>query len=652
MNKLAPQSIIKLCEETKTVRKAWIANDINDNYWEIAKSSYSVDVNKYTPKQHLTKVIFKKKICPNGYLTDSLYSHLLIDIKQCLINIYDNGSISKPYRLSSICNNIIYLIISVNEHRSDIGLPPILSLSQITEDDVFDFIKSFDISAELFFAVVDEVLALPHTPRAKDWATIQAKFSIKSKTFSIIKNRIKNSKNSVLYISGQSIDKKYDDANVKRTIGEMYLPNKKTLQNYISDINHLFTNSQGLTNPIKFSPYELIGGDEGLASIFNEFQCEVKTSIIPLEVAFHLVAQALKFQFTYGIHLLSYLTVVDVHYRKNTADLMEYKYLRNCDYRETLFHEVSIPEELEALRIKTLGLEKEENPEDGISLTQAINLYIASIYILLAAFSATRELSILLLKRDCFEISILDGLCDLVFKQQKSSTHNLLQAIRRPIPKPIYKLGLQYCEFSQYLENRFGIFHGDHDSYLFTNFHAIKKIITRHFNCQESELIPSHLHSDKMQELLNFFSDWSNVPLIDGKRWYVNDHQFRRLFAVLYFNLTDENGIEELSWFLGHEYLEMTFHYAEQNPTSEWMDEAVISIAKRASNINNCLKVDDEIAKVIEVAREKSVKLNLQLESVIYQAINDRIKETGEEVHFERADDGQNIYFYFTEVCN
>ena len=61
MNKLAPQSIIKLCEETKTVRKAWIANDINDNYWEIAKSSYSVDVNKYTPKQHLTKVIFKKK---------------------------------------------------------------------------------------------------------------------------------------------------------------------------------------------------------------------------------------------------------------------------------------------------------------------------------------------------------------------------------------------------------------------------------------------------------------------------------------------------------------------------------------------------------------------------------------------------------------
>lgn len=649
MSDLAKQLSLSSANIPFLESKTWIANDVNSNYWEVAKSSHSVVVNSNTPKSHLTTIIFKKEICSNGLLTDDLFSILLVDIKQCLINIIESNATEKPYRLQGICRNFIYLIIAVNEGRNKSGLPPILSLSQITEEDVLEYVKSYDIGAEVFFAVVGELASLKNKPNKVDWEGIKAKLSIKNKTFSIIKQRITNSKNPELYKSKKTEIKKFGDANTKRDINEMYLPNKKTVQNIVADINHLFTSSNGLISPISFSPYELIGGEEGLVCMFKSFQNEIKTSIIPLEVAFHLISTSLKFQTSYSNALLEYLKAIDLHYKDSTEHLAKSTLKKDCDRREELFHEVEMPKELLPLKIKILGLEKETKSQSYLSLTQAIYLYVASMYILLACISATRELSILLLRRSCFEKSPLDGLCDIVFKQVKSNTNNRLRTIHRPINERIYTLGLQFSEFSQYLENRFNIYHEDSESYLFTNFFTIKKIITSHFDCTDEELIANHLSDDTMQTLLDQFSDWAEVPLIDGKRWYVNEHQFRRLFAILYFNLTEEKGIEELSWFLGHESLDMTFHYAEQNPSSDWIDEAIISISKRAANLNQNLNVDEEIAKVVEVSKEKSLKLNLQLESVVYQAINDRIKRTGEDVHFERVD-GNDIYFYFTKV--
>ncbi|WP_105181575.1 hypothetical protein [Pseudoalteromonas sp. T1lg21] len=647
MNNTLNPKFSEVTIETITTKKEWIANDITSNFWLVAKSGYSNNVDSNTPRDKLEKISFEKEICPGGFLTDSLFSNLLIDLKQCLINIFESGSSQKPYRLRSICNNIIYLIISVNEHRSEYGLPPILAFNQITEDDIYDFLKSFTIEPELINSVLSELISYEGKPKKQDWLNIKNKYSIRSKTLSILKSRITSSKNSKLYKSSKTEIKKFEDANINRDICSFHAPNKKTIQNYISDINHIFHNSNHLMFPLQFSPYELFSSEESLANIFKEFQRNIKTSIVPLEVAFHLISNALKFQYDYGESILKYLRSVDEHYKINTAHLKKSTLLKDCNRREKLFHEVEIPEPLTSLNIKTLGLEKEPKTPGTLSLTQVIYLYAASMYILLASFSATREYSLLLLKRDCFNHSPLDGLFDISFKQQKANTTNMLQTIHRPIPKPIYRLGLQYAEFSQYLENRFKIFNEDHESYLFTSFHGIKKIITRHFDRFSYDNAPNHFYEDKMQSILDFFSDWTDVPLIEGKRWYVNDHQFRRLFAVLYFNLTDETGIEELAWFLGHEDLEMAFHYAEVDPSSEWIDEAIISISKRATSINRNLNADKEIAKIIEVSKEKSLKLNLQLEGVIYEAINERIKTTGEKVHFKRVDD-KDIYFYFS----
>jgi len=641
-------------QKTQTVIKTinWIANDVEEPFWNVAKLGKSVEVDSNTPKSHLTKIIFSKAISSFGLLTDEIYCNILTDLKQCLLNTFENGSINKPYQLADINRDIISLILSTNESREINDLPPILALNQITEEDFFDFMQSFKITEEQFYSVIDELKLIKKHPTNQDWVNINSKLNLRSKTFSIIKLRICTSKNKEIYVSESSNEKKFNDANISRSIDELTQVNKKTVQTITSESNHLFSNSQDLKFPINFSPYESLGGEEGLAMLFGTFQKEVKTAAMPLDTAFHLISQSMKFQRNYGLSLLTYLKAIDMHYKNSTKHLKKSTLLKECNRRELLFLEVECPEELATLNIKILGLEHEikrsAHSHNSISLANAIQLYLASMYTLLLAYLATREFSVLLLKRNCFERSPLDDLCDVKFKQQKSSTFNLLQTIHRPIPSQIYDLGLQYCEFSQYLEQRYGIYHDDDESYLFTNFHNVKKLITRHFCPMDEDYIPEHLYPDLMQSCLNYFSDWSEVPVLDGKRWYATEHQFRRLFAILYFNLTNEEGIEELSWFMGHENLDMTFGYAEMNPSSEWMDEAAISISKRATNINENLNADKTINKIIKVAKEKALKLNLQLEDLVYQAINERINKTGEEVHFKRSND-KNIYFYFTE---
>jgi hypothetical protein len=631
---------------------SWIGNGYRFPYWRVAKSDKSIDVDFDTPRSHLTIIYFNKKISSDNLLTDKINCRILADVKQCLKNTFESGSTGKPYRLKSINRNIISFILSVNEEREVNGLPPILTLNQITKENVLDFLQTFQISAEQFYAVIDELNLLKKHPKNKDWEGIKLKLKIRSKTFSIIKARITHSKLPDLYISSNSKVKEYYDANISRNISELIQVNKKTVQNITSDIDHLFSNSQGTKYPINFSPNEASGGDVGLSNLFSVFQTEIKTAAMPLEVAFHLISQSMKFQHNYGPSLLKYLKAVDNHYKDSCKHLELSTLLKECTRRERLFLEVECPTELNDLNIKILGLEheikREDNNNESISLVNAIQLYLSSIYILLTAFLATRELSVLLLKRNCLERSPLDDLCDIKFKQQKSSKFNILETIHRPIPSQIYDLVLVYCEFSQYLEQRYGIFHDDEESYLLTNFHEVKKIITRHFTPSNIDMVPDHLYQNVMQTYLDYFSDWSAVPLSEGKRWYATEHQFRRLFAILYFNLSNEEGIEELSWFLGHGSLEMTFGYAEINPSSEWMDEAAISISKRATSINENLNADKTINKIIKVAKEKTLKLNLQLEDVVYQAINERINKTGEEVHFKRSND-KNIYFYFTE---
>ena len=73
MSDLAKQLSLSSANIPFLESKTWIANDVNSDYWKVAKSGYSMVVDSNTPKSHLTTIIFKKEICSNGLLTDDLY---------------------------------------------------------------------------------------------------------------------------------------------------------------------------------------------------------------------------------------------------------------------------------------------------------------------------------------------------------------------------------------------------------------------------------------------------------------------------------------------------------------------------------------------------------------------------------------------------
>jgi hypothetical protein len=111
--------------------------------------------------------------------------------------------------------------------------------------------------------------------------------------------------------------------------------------------------------------------------------------------------------------------------------------------------------------------------------------------------------------------------------------------------------------------------------------------------------------------------------------------------------LTDETGIDELSWMLGHDALETTFGYAELDD-DVWLEEAIRCIAERAKHLHSNIVLSDDVEDAIKNHSEVEIDVNLQLETQIYQAINERIKETGETFHFKKNENNK-IYFYFSK---
>lgn len=287
---------------------------------------------------------------------------------------------------------------------------------------------------------------------------------------------------------------------------------------------------------------------------------------------------------------------------------------------------------------------------NNLSVEAAILLYVASIWILLASFSSGRRQSLITLKRNCFRLSPIDGLFDITLRIPKSSERLELEDVHRPIPDLIFDYGIEFSLFVTQLEERQGYFFNEHEVYLFgkvLSLHSSSSFNHVKHHIEKTDFYKFPLSGDSIYKALCFFQDWSQSPLIENKRWYPAQHQFRRLFAVLYFNFSDDNGLEELSWFMGHSSLEQTFHYAEISPSDEWLEEAEIAIARIGSSLHKQLEADDAITEIVRQAK-KSTETVAVLEPLIKQMINEHKQKTGEEVRFRRID-GKDIFFYF---CN
>ncbi len=374
----------------------------------------------------------------------------------------------------------------------------------------------------------------------------------------------------------------------------------------------------------------------------------IKTPLMPVDTYLKSISESLRFVRYYGSALRQYIAKLS-KLEVNEIKIREHCWRSSRELQEKVFKQLPVPNALKNLNITSWCDDNDlfnfSQFRNEMSVAIAIRLYVASMWILIASFVASRLTSMQSLKRNCFVQSPIDGLFDLVLRIPKTSERLELEDVHRPIPDLIFDYGLEFALLNNELEERRGVLVNESEQFLFGGFLSHKSFNATNADSLSAQIRP--LSADYINTCLDLFSDWSCSPLTGGRRWYPRSHQYRRTLAVIYFNFSDSEGLEELSWLLGHSSLEDTFHYAEVAPSSEWIEEAEASIARIAASLNKVIHGDNDIKNIVNKARKKT-SVSLVLEPLVRTLIKEHQKKTGQNVHFRRIGDS-NIFFYFSK---
>ncbi len=627
-------------------KPSWMLNEsVFDTTWVMGKTGHALEDN-----QNLTlRLSFARQISQNELLTDKINQPLLEDIRNSLLYLNTKGKITRAKRTTDILIATCHLILHANELRGLINQKPIRSLTEISFDHVKDYLLSFKVEKNDFDKCLDIILKRWNSKSEIDWDLLKKSIILTTRRFESLKNKLIKYLDSHQegFRSEVGYTAQYANACViEFDIDHDLAPKVKTISNEISKLNALYTARPSQKYKFRHAVQNLFSSGY---SIFDEMVESEKTPLMPVQLALHTLSSALHFVRTYGPSFRKYLSslikaekaLIDSNgARKQIENLREYQHM--------VFESTPIPDILNDINITSWRHESEVYKNDfsnGISVGVVIRLYIASIWVLIASFSAARTTSLLTLRRCCFVQSPLDGLFDLILRIPKSSERWELEEVHRPIPDVIYDYGLEFAAFVREIEERRGLVCDDKESYLFIRTLNARSITASTY-MKETKEHQKPFGRDSLDDCLDTFFDWIESPLTDGKRWYARTHQFRRFFAVLYFNLTDGEGLDELSWFLGHANLDQTFHYAEVAPTDEWIEEAELTIAKIGTSLNKHINADDDIRAIVDIARKTS-NVSTVIEPLVQKLISEHKEKTKKEVHFCRID-GEEVFFYFS----
>lgn len=653
------KQILDCIKKGKYPKPRWMLNNsVDDHEWIIAKVGFDLS-NKINSKTS-RKLSFTKQISPDELLTDKANAPLLTDIMNSLLYLNLTGNISRSERISDILITSVHLITHTNELRVSQNKPMIRSLEMIKFDDIKSYLIAYNVEKHKFEQALILIINREYSLKNINWNEIKDELQLFSREFASLKHKLckylKLHHNIVNTASHYTAE--YPNANEKDFDIEFDLsPSEKTITNEISKLECLYKSRPAQHYPFKHSVNKNFSNGH---SLFEQTIPPEKTSLIPVDIALHALSSSLFFVRNYGPGIRELFKELANSEKSSITELRltPSQVERNTSkIKAHAFSTTKIPTSLSDLNITSWEVDgsfeniSHDQLRKELSLGTVILLYVASMWLLLASFSAGRKLSLTNLKRNCFQQSPIDGLFDIVMRIPKSSERFELEDAFRPIPDLIFDYGLEFASFVSELEERQGFFFDEAEVFLFGRILSLHSYDAFGYSNKETNTDPVHqyaLSGDTIYKAICFFQDWTESPLINEKRWYPSNHQFRRLFAVLYFNFSDESGLEELSWFMGHSSLEQTFHYAEVNPTDEWVDEAEATIARIGSSLRQKINADQTVTKIIDEARQSS-SIELVLEPLIRRMINEYKSKTGQEIRFYKIDD-KEVFFYFSET--
>tara|TARA_R110001583_G_scaffold33071_1_gene112006 strand:- start:2900 stop:4900 length:2001 start_codon:yes stop_codon:yes gene_type:complete len=648
-----PSILIPIDKDGIYPKPSWMLNEsVLDTTWIVGKTGHP---SKATYKR-TAKISFDQEISSNELLTDRSNLALLEDIRNSLLYLSAKGKMTRPRRSFDVLLTACHLVFHANEMQDQINKPHIKILSEISFEHVKDYLLAFKVERHDFDKCLEIILDRYKSKGEIDWDSLKQSTGLVTRKFISLKDKL------IKYLESHekgferefSYNKKYPNAcNTNFDIDRDLAPRIKTISNEISKIHTLHTSRPAQKYKFRHNVRDLFSSG---STIFSELVESEKTPLMPVNIALHTLSSALHFARNYGPPLRKYLSLLHKAERKIIASVTAKEHTKSfAEFQREAFENTPIPDALKDLNITSWRQESDTNElytEDfgnNISIGTAIRIYIASIWILISSFTTGRATSINTLRRDCFVQSPIDGLYDLILRIPKSSERWELEEVQRPIPDLIYDYGLEFAAFVSEMEDRRNLVHSDNAAYLFSsnlNPRSLTANTYAHLSWETTEHLKA-LSDDTVIKCLDMFFDWIDSPLTNGKRWYGRTHQFRRFFAVLYFNITDGEGLDELSWFMGHSNLDQTFHYAEVAPTDEWIEEAELAISRVGASLNKHINADDDIRGIVDKSRQAS-NISTVIEPLVKKLISEHKKKSNQEVRFCKIE-GEDVFFYFSE---
>lgn len=323
----------------------------------------------------------------------------------------------------------------------------------------------------------------------------------------------------------------------------------RTFRNVLTSLRKLHSYSNKFIYPISLPNKNIL---DNIEHFETQYKNKGRFKTIPSNIVFSYVKSAIEFHYKYGNDIVeTYNNFYNILNSKN-YNFDKFKYSEEL---ETIFLNCLTPN-LKKFGVKSIksldnklydGKERFNTLRQNTYFYDLLKVYFGSVQVVIGALMARRQSELASLKvGECID----ENTSSLIFKQSKSTKG--IFGTKNTLYLPIDNLGIEMIKNLEKIHiNRKG-------ESLFS-IPSIKNIFA--FNTSVSNTTYS--------ENIDFFIDYIQGELKDGKRYYIRQHQLRRFFAMCFFWGSGFGSLDTLRWFMGHTNVEHVYHYITESTSGE-----------------------------------------------------------------------------------
>lgn len=616
----------------------WLLCGFNDSEWIISKGNKTYKINN---KWHNAFKINWTTILPDGsYLTDKKNNNLLVCTKKLVFLLYElpQFRIQTTNGLKGTINTILLIIrwLVLNNDKYDAYNKGLYNLDKYASKEIIiKYISGgcawvLDTPIRLLIILnenchglsIDNIITKQYTSSNYDitrYIYNKEVFGLSDKQCSIITDWLRNNNYFVISKSGGrnilklSIAKIAELVNVPQkylSTNKMFLSfirqfepelNKNILQRsfstehpshttpLVSDIINSSTKSKSCTDILQTLKMVLrlknhipdiipdttnfkIGELSRLIDMYTKYS--EHTPWVPIKIALKQTTEAIRWIHVYGEPLICFYIECLLHFRnvEYSGTTNKSRRLRNEYIRD------NIPRELFSLNITNWSWRSKHEEFDwnrfreSPTLVGAMKIFYGAVFTIISLTKPIRINEIIELESDCILLKKDDGYW---LKQTlgKSNIYDERLVEARPIPTITAK--------ALELAKRIGDTLKEYDTSLRDD--QVSRLFVIHDSSSSTRLKGTSLSPTSLQHRLDIFSDYISIPLDShGRRWYLNIHEGRKSFLIVFFWCFKYSSLEAARWIAGHSDIEHVYAYIQANFPGEELNGIEAEYASKA----------------------------------------------------------------------